>query len=542
MSEELENKIEQAENQPAEEITQQSENQPVEESIQQSENQPAEESIQQSENQPAEQTTNQSDNQTEENKTPNLKWQKPAIAAGILALVAAGAVYAYSQTPGQKLASSLSLGNRYLNEVNYEQAVAEFSKALEIEPRNEEALKGILEAAARTDDQELFQATFQSLLEVYQSDETITEEEWETLTQMALAAEQHYSETAYLELLQEMISDTEDPALKERYLVILNEAADEEWKQRNFEAVLDNLEKAYQMDPENEQIREELIHIVKEYAEYCRQNQQYDKGMERIEWVRDLLGDPELLKEQETSLLAMQDADGRIQEIVNQLNACFESDDITGIMDLMSTEEWQEQTDKVYRVFYSQNLLEQAGLNGKGTGIYKSYGTIYVYYGNYENGIRQGEGLWYAYNDTYNVLDKYSLNWVNGVPQGAVTADIYTAARTVGWGGVLIREHRTHRQQSFSVVNGILNGAYAENGTYDDGTQYVLNADFVNGIGKIVETPSDIKPYLQENERLIAVGETSTGGNIWLWYSTSPWYVPGIYSPYDYTATSITLE
>ena len=66
------------------------------------------------------------------------------------------------------------MGNRYLNEVNYEQAVAEFSKALEIDPRNEEDLKGILEAAARTDDQELFQATFRSLLEVYQSDETIT--------------------------------------------------------------------------------------------------------------------------------------------------------------------------------------------------------------------------------------------------------------------------------------------------------------------------------------------------------------------------------
>ena len=518
MSGEMENKIEQAENQPAEEITEQSKNQPAGE------------------------ITEQSDNQPEKNKNKNPKWKKLLIAAGVLALVAAGAVYGYSQTPGQKLASSLSLGNRYLNEVNYEQAVAEFSKALEIEPRNEEALKGILEAAARTDDQELFQATFRSLLEVYQSDETITEEEWATLTQMALAAEQYYSETSYLELLQEMISDTQDPALKERYLVILNEAADEEWKQRNFEAVLDKLEQAYRMDPGNEQIKEELIHIVKEYVEYCRQNQQYDKGTERIEWLRELLGDPELLKEQENSLLSMQDTDSKIQDIVNQLNICFESDDITGIMDIMKTEEWQEQTDKVYRVFYSQNLLEQEGLNGKGTGIYKSYGTIYVYYGNYENGIRQGEGLWYCYNDTYDKLDKYSLNWVNGVPQGQGTADIYGTTTIRGWGGVEIGKERTHKQLSFKVVDGIYDGEYVENGYHDDGQQYTMKVDYVDGIGIIVDTPSDIEPYLGENQYVIGWAETSYGDYHWLSYSTSKRKVPGTYRPSDYTETNITLE
>ena len=521
MSEEMENRIEQAENQPAEEITEQSKNQPAGE------------------------ITEQGDNLPEKNKNKNPKWKKLLIAAGILALVAAGAVYGYSQTPGQKLASSLSLGNRYLNEVNYEQAVAEFSKALEIEPRNEEALKGILEAAARTDDQELFQTTFRSLLELYQSDETITEEEWATLTQMALAAEQYYSETSYLELLQEMISDTQDPALKERYLVILNEAADEEWKQRNFEAVLDKLEQAYRMDPGNEQIKEELIHIVKEYVEYCRQNQQYDKGTERIEWLRELLGDPELLKEQENSLLSMQDTDDRIQDIVNQLNICFESDDITGIMDIMKTEEWQEQTDKVYRVFYSQNLLEQEGLNGKGTGIYKSYGTIYVYYGNYENGIRQGEGLWYCYNDTYNKLDKYSLNWVNGVPQGQGTADIYATAVVHGWGGEKIGEERTHQQLSFKVVDGILDGEYVSNATYDGEyghVQYTLKIDYVNGIGIIVDTPSDIEPYLGENKQIIGWTHRSDGGHAWQKYSTFQEKVPGIYESSDYTATSITLE
>lgn len=544
MSEEKETKIENIENienteeQTVEAVTQNEaakEQEAVSEQTEKAEQQPVEQ----------EKAEKSPDTDRSTDKKIQSKWKKPVIIAGIAALVIAGGIFGYSKTPGQRLNSCLSLGNRYLNEVDYEQAVTEFSKALEIEPRNEEALKGILEAAARMNDEELFQSAFQSLLEVYLSDDSLSEEEWATLVQMALAAEQYYSETSYMELLQGMMQDTEDPALKERYMDILNEAADREWKQNNYEAVLDNLEKAYEMEPENEQIKAELIRVVKAYVDQCRKNQQYEKGMEKIEWLRELLGDPGLLKEEEDSLLAMQETDGRIQELVNQLNVCFENDNTDDIMSIMGSDEWKSQTDAVSKVFYSQNLLDTSEITGKGTGIYNIYGTIYVYYGDYVNGIRQGKGLWYCYNDKYSSLDKYDLNWENGLPQGVGKLDAYTTTSKVGLGGVEIGETKSHTQASFEVVDGIYNGKYVEGVDNSEGEHFSIIMNFVDGIGVIVSTPATIKPYLRENGHIIGYGENASfWGSSYMWYNyrTGIWKVAGTYVPADYAVREVTLK
>lgn len=534
MSEEKETKLENTEEQTIEAVTQKEaakEQETVSEQTEQKEQEKTEQSP---------------DTDRSTDKKAQSKWKKPAIIAGIAALVIAGGLFGYSQTPGQRLNSCLSLGNRYLNEVDYEQAVTEFSKALEIEPRNEEALKGILEVGARTNDQELFQNAFQSLLEVYQGDDSLSEEEWATLVQMALAAEQYYPETSYMELLQEIMTDTEDSALKQRYMDILNEEADREWKQNNYEAVLDKLEEAYGMDPENEQIKEELIRVVKAYVDQCRKNQQYEKGMEKIEWLRNLLGDPELLKEQEDSLTAMQETDSRIQEVVNQLNVCFENDDVDGIMSLMGSEEWKSQTAAVYKVFYSQNLLETSEITGKGTGIYNYYGTIYVYYGNYVNGVRQGQGLWYSYYDKYNSLNKYDLNWENGVPQGHAESDGYTTSPTRGYGGVVLGERKVQQKESFEVVNGICDGEVIVDITDSEGGICHMVVNYVNGVGVVVDTPSDLQPYMQKGEQIIGWGIKDYygdwGGKMWRPYSTYIKMIPGIYTPTSYTVNSVTLE
>ena len=551
MSEEKETKLENTEEQTIEAVTQKEaakEQETVSEQTEQKEQTEQTEQKEQME-QPVEQekTEQPPDTDRSTDKKAQSKWKKPAIIAGMAALVIAGGLFGYSQTPGQRLNSCLSLGNRYLNEVDYEQAVTEFSKALEIEPRNEEALKGILEVAARTNDQELFQNAFQSLLEVYQGDDSLSEEEWATLVQMALAAEQYYSETSYMELLQEIMTDTEDFALKQRYMDILNEEADREWKQNNYEAVLDKLEEAYGMDPENEQIKEELIRVVKAYVDQCRKNQQYEKGMEKIEWLRNLLGDPELLKEQEDSLTAMQETDSRIQEVVNQLNVCFENDDVDGIMSLMGSEEWKSQTAAVYKVFYSQNLLETSEITGKGTGIYNYYGTIYVYYGNYVNGVRQGQGLWYSYNDMYNSLNKYDLNWENGVPQGHAESDFYTTFTIKGYGGVVLGESKMHQKESFEVVNGIYDGEVIVDNTSSDGGIGHMVINYVKGVGVVVDTPSDVQKFLREGEQIIGWGNVyyygeDREGRMWEAYSAEIRRIPGIYTPTSYTVNSVTLE
>lgn len=67
----------------------------------------------------------------------------------ITALVIAAMIVAifgivYSTAPSTKLKRALDNGTKYLNDMNYEEAKAQFLKALDIDPQNADALKGLV--------------------------------------------------------------------------------------------------------------------------------------------------------------------------------------------------------------------------------------------------------------------------------------------------------------------------------------------------------------------------------------------------------------
>ena len=69
------------------------------------------------------------------------------IAAVVLVVIAvAVGLIAYNNSPSVRLRKQLDLGNKYLAELNYEQAIAEFNKALEIVPDDAEALESLINA------------------------------------------------------------------------------------------------------------------------------------------------------------------------------------------------------------------------------------------------------------------------------------------------------------------------------------------------------------------------------------------------------------
>lgn len=61
----------------------------------------------------------------------------------LIALVVGIAIY---NTPANRLSRQLDLGNRYLEEQNYEQAIVEFDKAIAIDPMSVEAYLGKADA------------------------------------------------------------------------------------------------------------------------------------------------------------------------------------------------------------------------------------------------------------------------------------------------------------------------------------------------------------------------------------------------------------
>ena len=71
-----------------------------------------------------------------------------------LAIVAIASVISYKNRPVQKLKRQLSLGDKYLSEMKYEEAILAYEAAIAIEPKSEEAYIGLANAYIRQEDYE----------------------------------------------------------------------------------------------------------------------------------------------------------------------------------------------------------------------------------------------------------------------------------------------------------------------------------------------------------------------------------------------------
>ena len=85
----------------------------------------------------------------------------------LIALIVGISIYS---SPANRLSRQLDLGNRYLEEQNYEQAIVEFDKAIAIDPVSVDAYLGKAEAYIGMDD-------LQSALDTLQTGYDLTEDE-----------------------------------------------------------------------------------------------------------------------------------------------------------------------------------------------------------------------------------------------------------------------------------------------------------------------------------------------------------------------------
>ena len=70
-----------------------------------------------------------------------------AIIAGVIVMIAVTAgILAYYNSDGVRLKRQLDLGNRYLAELNYEEAIVAYEAAIAIEPMRVEAYLGLADA------------------------------------------------------------------------------------------------------------------------------------------------------------------------------------------------------------------------------------------------------------------------------------------------------------------------------------------------------------------------------------------------------------
>lgn len=100
-----------------------------------------------------------------------LSFKKGPVLLPLLLLIIVLIVYTVLNFQTVSAADSLSVGQQYLNELNYEGAVAAFTRAIEIDPTNREARIGLAEAYAGTEQYDFAQQVLEDLVYTDRPDE-----------------------------------------------------------------------------------------------------------------------------------------------------------------------------------------------------------------------------------------------------------------------------------------------------------------------------------------------------------------------------------
>ncbi len=503
-------------------------------------------------------------------------------ALGVSAVFSAVAVTSsavLSHSPAAELNTLLSGGNSYLNELDYESAIVQYEMALEIEPRNTEAVQGLIAAACGAEDWNKAGEYLQYYWQLAAEDEEVYEEDKDILMEMTTGAESFYEgwdeyavfldglwqitgdeelldmgTEAYMSAAAEYIGKgdyekagemalagyekTQKPEYKEILAEIYEMQGEQAWREHDYEQAIELLNKAAEYAEDDTELLDELLKVTEDYVIDCMNSQQYDKAKELIASIQKLRGDDSLESYLE-EIARLQEMDDTFQNLIEQLNSAFDADDITAIETIMNSQEFEDCAGEVHRVFYSSSLQQGEQPNGHGTGVYVISGTPYVYYGDYVDGKRQGAGLWYLSSGEGH-LDKYTLEWVEDMPNGAGRLDRYGTMNTHNEYGEVIATSTTKDDISFSCVNGVMNGEWTQYSDVlsEDPYSYDLSYVIVNGYCTPLEKgsyPEDIDQY-NRNRPIVAFTTVERydpwwgeyyESNVWQSYTTNPRTVDG---------------
>ncbi|MBQ6441759.1 MAG: hypothetical protein IJJ13_04105 [Lachnospiraceae bacterium] len=226
---------------------------------------------------------------------------------------------------------------------------------------------------------------------------------------------------------------------------------------------------------------------------------------------------------EETEETETDDAFG--QEYLAKVYPLMEQKNYEGLKKLTTSAEAQEVLNGMKEdvVTYQPDRTEQ-DISGTGVGLYRYHGkggvgtAYYYYFGDYDDGIRHGNGF------TFHPLDggweRYEGNWESDVPQ-----ETFTKKETGLYNGEPYEATTTG-----NMTDGLENGDFKET-VNALGLQFEMNWTSENGVAlDIYDGFEDwVKQYLAEIHQpgysLYALSMPSDGQNVYLWWN--------IYDPFN---------
>ncbi|MCM1122677.1 MAG: hypothetical protein NC416_08840, partial [Eubacterium sp.] len=319
------------------------------------------------------------------------------------ALLVAVGIY---NTPANRLHRQLDLGNRYLEEGQYEQAALVFEKAIAIDDRCMEAylggLRAYLGAGDMDDTQDFYERTLAMLAEL---DEDFLSENMDYAVELYLAVEEVYSgdRDRIAQVLEEGYSVTgEDARIKEKLVENYIAMGKEKTEEADYENALTAYDRLLELDSTNSEMINDLCDCLNQYIDVLMEAKQYDTIralaekygdvavnvnftaiLEQIAELERIEAENRAFMQKIYDLMAAQDYGDRMYEALFYDEAHF-SEETRAFLDRMEED---------YYIYFPD---ENASLNGVGATIYRAIyddGTyVRIYYGDYVKGERKGSG------------------------------------------------------------------------------------------------------------------------------------------------------
>ncbi len=205
-----------------------------------------------------------------------------AAVAVVLAVLAVGlGIY---NKPENRLARQLDLGNRYLEEQNYAEAVLAFEKAIQIDERCMAAYVNGIEAYRHLDEPENLLAFYEKALGAARSleGEDLTAD-MDAVVSIYLAAEDVYTDReALIALWEEGYEKSgQDGRVRDSLVGSYLERAEERVSNGTYEESLQDYDRLLELDGQNETVLESLSKSLKSYLDFLL-------GEGNFDWVREL--------------------------------------------------------------------------------------------------------------------------------------------------------------------------------------------------------------------------------------------------------------
>ena len=210
------------------------------------------------------------------------KWKLVRIVIALVVVVFALTIgiSVYSATPENRLSRQLNLGQKYLEDGEYEAAALAFENAIEIDGKCMEAYAGGIDAYLLMDDKDKLLVFYdRALSEARNLDENFLEQDIDFIVEIYLAADKVYSDDLEQKmiLLEEGWNFTGNVQIKEKLIVEYLAIAEKKVKTEDYEGGLEIFDRLLEMSKDDERVLESLEKCLNVYLECLLEEGKYDE-------------------------------------------------------------------------------------------------------------------------------------------------------------------------------------------------------------------------------------------------------------------------